>query len=107
MKPNLPNTEFGSKTFVKLPGLGIVGRFVTQTQGSGGSNEAFLSQSSTTQQFDETSIRNIAEEVFKSTTPSMIGDQFKLPEVPDQNRIYVLASVNGELKWLETESCQQ
>lgn len=108
MKPFAPNGSFPAKTIAKLPGLGIAGRFVTQNDGELGQN--MLSGQAPEPPLDENAIRNIAREVFSSSTPSMVGGEgsgFELPEVPDKNRIYVLASVNGKIKWLETESCQQ
>ena len=99
MKPNLPNTGFAKKTFVKLPGLGIVGQSVTQF-----SEPSVVPSSINTA--DYTSIVTaVKEEVFNSSTPSMIGDQFTLPPAPD-SKTYILASVNNELKWLETDSCR-
>ena len=98
MTPNAPKSKFESKIFAKLPGLGMVGRFITQNEtGVNSSSLDILSRNN---------VRDIAEEVFKSSTPSMITEQFKLPEAP-ADKTYVLASVNGKIQWLETDSCEQ
>lgn len=69
MKPNVPNTKFGERTFAVLPGLSIVGRNVAQNESSAQSfsQENFLNSNTIDR------IRGIADELFKSSAPSLIG----------------------------------
>lgn len=96
MKPNRPNTETQPKTFVKLNGLSIVGNYVTQ--------DPALNIPPPT--FGRKDVEDIV-----STTPSLIGKQGEKGErgdpaqlpTPPKRGIWVLGSVNGKLKWIETE----
>jgi hypothetical protein len=108
--PNKPNTKFGDKIFAQLPGFAISGKFVTQNISPQQLTQPKPVQAGDTiiQGLDESAVRNLAEEVFNSSTPSMIRKlSSKLPDIPDASKIYVLAAVKGEIVWLETESCEQ
>jgi hypothetical protein len=100
VKPNRPNTGSEKKTFAKLGGLSIVGNYVTQDQ------PITLPQQN---------VRKIAEDVFRTTTPSLIkgekgdkgdkGDPADFPEIPKRG-FFVLGSINGKIQWIATEDCE-
>jgi hypothetical protein len=77
VKPNIPKSEFQQKTFAKLSGLGIVGRSVAQFTSIPTESESMV------RTVDQ--VKQVVEEVFQSSTPSMIrGEQGEKGEKGDK-----------------------
>lgn len=96
MKKNTPNSEFEPRLFANLPSVSIVGRSASQKVRPNAVSPRTL---------DERDVENIARSVFTSTTPSVVRNTApQLPLTPDREDTYVLGLVEGELRWITTES---
>lgn len=116
MKNQGPNSEFEKRTFANVRGLSIVGNYVSLTPEP--TSPAF----GTVAQGQDTI--GVFNDLFRTNTPSLIreidqrtqiqiqqaleGVGGKLPEPPDQRKLFVLGYDvrKGGLLWVNTEDCE-